>query len=178
METGPTCPAFLEDDFSAQLYQCNWHVYWCVCMYTYTYTPPPPYIHTYIYTCQYIYTDMHHKPVPFNGIWCQVKVGPTFFLLKKNKLLQALIPIEMFPWFILRREHSPAVLTATQTLQRCARAWEPERKLKNLFSLLQKRNTKSKQTVKAVTNKFDFSGGCSVIYSMAKESRLEACMLL
>lgn len=58
----------------------------------------------------------------------------------------------MFPWFILRREHSPAVLTATQTLQRCARAWEPERKLKNLFSLLQKRNTKSKQTAKAVTN--------------------------
>lgn len=78
----------------------------------------------------------------------------------------------MFPWFILRREHSPAVLTATQTLQCCARAWEPERKLKNIFSQPQKRNTKSKQTAKAVTNKLNFSVGCGVIYSMAKESRL------
>lgn len=46
------------------------------------------YMHTYIYTCQYIYTDMHHNPVPFKGIWCQVKVDPTFFFLKtktKNK---------------------------------------------------------------------------------------------
>lgn len=171
METGPTCPAFLEDDFSAQVYQYNCHVYWCMCIHTHTH------IHTYIYTCQYTYTDMHHKPVPFKGIWCQVKVGPTFFFLKKNKLLQALIPTEMFPWFILRREHSPALLTATQTLQCCARAWESERKLKNLFSLLQKRNTKSKQTAKAVTNKFAFSGACSVIYSTAKESSLEACML-
>lgn len=86
METGPTGPAFLEDDFSAQLYQQNWHVYG---LYTHIYT------HTHIHVS--IYTDMHHKPVPFKGIWCQVKVGPTFFLLKKNKLLQALIPTEMFP---------------------------------------------------------------------------------
>lgn len=112
----------------------------------------------------------------FKGYSVRSKLARHSSYWKINKLLQALIPTEMFPWFILRREHSPAVLTATQTLQRCARAWEPERKLKNLFSLLQKRNTESKQTAKALTNKFDSSLGCSVIYTMAKETRLEACM--
>lgn len=68
MQAGTTCQAFLEDDFSAQLYEYHWHVY-CVCACRYT---------------LYIYTDVHHRPDPFKGIQCQVKAGPTFFLLKNK----------------------------------------------------------------------------------------------